>query len=327
MRGAVIAARRAMLQFLPFLLSSTSVVGGEPVKPGEWRDAVAVLSDGAACTGTLITPDVVLTAGHCIESDPVAVVVGTVDYGVPGGEPIRVKWSLAYPEWREAYDVGIVVLEHPARVKPRAIAAACSIREGLVAGALVHIVGFGLTARSGTGDNTVLHEGEIPVIDPTCGDDAACQPAIAPGGEFIAGGHGVDSCFGDSGGPVYLDTPRGPALVGVVSRASTMTDPPCGNGGVYVRADKVVSWVQRMTHETVERTRCTGAGDADDDSAAAAAGNGGCAATHGGVGNLVIVLGALTVGRLVRRRRRAAQRVPQFAVFAAGAKRIRTRHS
>lgn len=293
-----------MLQIVPFVLvSSLPVVGGTPVKPGEWRDAVAVLSENAACTGTLITPDVVLTAGHCIASAPVAVVVGTVDYGQPGGELIRVRRSLAYPDWETAYDVGIVVLEHPAAARPRVVAAACTAREGLVEGALVHIVGFGLTTRAGTGDNTRLHEGQIPVIDPTCTDDPVCLSNIAPGGEFTAGGGGVDSCFGDSGGPVYLDTAAGPALVGVVSRGAAMAGRPCGNGGVYVRADKVIAWVQRMTHETVARTRCTGAGDegAGEEDAVTGESAGGCSSGGGAGGTMVIALGALAALRLIRR--------------------------
>ncbi len=297
-----------MLQLLPLVLSSSvSVVGGTPVKPGEWRDAVAVLSQSAACTGTLIAPDVVLTAGHCIAADPVAVIVDTVDYGQPGGEPIRVRWSLAYPDWEHAYDVGVVVLEHPAAARPRVVAAACSAREGLVAGALVHLVGFGLTSRSGTGQNTRLHEAQIPIVDPSCGDDPACMPAIAPGGEFTAGGRGSDACFGDSGGPIYLDTAAGPALIGVVSRAVVMGGPPCGGGGIYVRADKVMPWIQRVTHQTVQRTHCTGAGD--EDAPAGEPGDtggstGGCAAGGGAGGTLVIALGALAAGGLYRRRAR-----------------------
>src|SRR5262245_45538780 len=93
--------RRAMLSLLPLFASpSIPVIGGTPVKPGEWPDAVAVLSRDAACTGTLIAPDVVLTAGHCIASDPVAVLVDTVDFGRPGGEAIRVAAALAYPDWQ-----------------------------------------------------------------------------------------------------------------------------------------------------------------------------------------------------------------------------------
>jgi MYXO-CTERM domain-containing protein len=307
-----------MLNILPLILSSTlPVVGGTTVKPGVWPDAVAVLSQTAACTGTLITPDVVLTAGHCIETEPVVVVVDTVDYGKPGGEPIKVKWSVAYPDWQSTYDVGVVVLEHPAATEPRVVAAACSAREGLVAGALVQLVGFGLTTRSGTGNNTRLHEAPIAVLDATCAADPACAAKIAPGGEFTARGDGADACFGDSGGPVYLHTAKGAALIGVVSRASAAAGPPCGDGGVYVRADKVISWIQEVTHEKVLRTRCSGAGDdgggdaATDDSVAA---GGGCAASGGGAdGTMMIALGVIAAAWVYRRRARH-QTVPRKAL-------------
>jgi endonuclease G len=283
---------------------SPNVVGGTLAKPGAWPDAVAVLSRSAACTGTLITPDVVLTAGHCIDTDPVLVVVDTIDYGKPGGEAIRVARSVAYPKWQDSYDVGVVMLEHAAKAKPRAVASACTLRYSLVEQALVHVVGFGLTNRSGTGDNTRLHEGIIPVVDATCSGDPACNPSIAPGGEFTAGGHGVDSCFGDSGGPVYVDTPTGPALAGVVSRAYQTGGPPCGGGGVYVRADKVVSWIEREVHETVSRTTCKGA--ADDGTTvgeSAPADGGGCAATNTGRAGRAGALAALGALMLVIRRR------------------------
>jgi secreted trypsin-like serine protease len=281
-------------------LSTPHVVGGTPVKPGVWPDAVAVLARNAACTGTLIAPDVVLTAGHCIETDPVVVVVDTVDYGQPGGEPIRVARAEAYPDWQHTYDVGVVVLAHPARAKPRAIAAACTVRSGLVEGAQLHLVGFGLTSRAGTGDNSRLHEGRIPVVDPTCTADPACNPAVAPGGEFTAGGRGVDSCFGDSGGPVYLDTAAGPALVGVVSRAYAVGGPPCGEGGVYVRADKVAAWIERLTHAKLARTACKGAADDGEAADEPTGSSGGCAAGGSGA-SLVLAIGV--VGLATRRRR------------------------
>ncbi|TMQ12739.1 MAG: trypsin-like serine protease [Deltaproteobacteria bacterium] len=302
-----------MLQFISTVLITSSlstphVVGGTPVKPGTWPDAVAVLAADAACTGTLIAPDVVLTAGHCIDTHPVVVVVDTVDYGRPGGEPIRVAHALAYPDWQHSYDVGVVVLEHPAKARPRAIAAACMVRSGLVEGAMLHLVGFGLISRAGTGDNSRLHEGQIPVVDATCTEDPACNPAVAPGGEFTAGGDGVDSCFGDSGGPVYLDTTAGPALVGVVSRAYATGGPPCGNGGVYVRADKVVSWIERVTHEKLARTACKGAADEGATADEPAGQSGGCAAGGSGAG-LLLAVGA--VGLAVRRRRSAGAQPSQ----------------
>ena len=122
------------------------VVGGTPVPAGNWRDVVAVFAEDSICSGTLIAPDVVLTAGHCVEAGPVEVLVDTVDYGDPGGDIIPVKWSRAYPDWQHRYDIGVIMLEHVARPKPRMIASACTTRELLVAGAEVRAVGFGLAS-------------------------------------------------------------------------------------------------------------------------------------------------------------------------------------
>jgi len=270
------------------------VVGGTRVPPGKWRDAVVVFGRDAICSGTLIAPDVVLTAGHCIEAEPIEVLTDTVDYGKPGGDRIKVKWSRAYPDWEHRYDVGVIMLEHVARGKPRKVAAACTVREGLVEGALVHLVGFGAATSGGDDRNSALREANVPVLDPTCTMDLACEPSIAPRGEFVAGGRGADSCFGDSGGPVYLDTADGPALVGVVSRGLALPGAPCGNGGVYVRADKVVSWIQRVTGAKLARTSCGGKADTDDEEVP---GEGGCS-TGAGAG-----LGAGLVALAVCRRR------------------------
>ena len=262
------------------------VVGGTPVPAGEWPDTVAVLASNAMCSGTLIAPDVVLTAGHCIDTHPKLVVVGSIDLARPGGMAIAVKSATAYPHWQSAYDVGVLVLEHAAPAKPRAIASRCSIKEHLTAGEKVHVVGFGLTQLDGEGTNTRLHEAMIPVVDPMCTQESACQPAVAPGGEFTAGGSGVDACFGDSGGPIYMDTKNGPALLGVVSRGEALIGEPCGGGGVYVRADAVATWIEKTTSRKLTRSTCDEPADDDGSDATDAdvADSGGCSAGREAVG-------------------------------------------
>lgn len=242
------------------------VVGGSASPPGAWPDVAAVLANDAMCTGTLIAPDVVLTAGHCIGVHPVEVVLGSVDLSdATSGEVIAVKSATAYPDWQHSYDVGVLVLEHAATAKPRAIASACTISEHLTAGAKVEVVGFGLTDKAGTGMNVKLHQAMLAVDNPTCAGDPSCEPSIAPGGEFIAGGDGKDACFGDSGGPIFIPSDRGSAIVGVVSRGIAASGAPCGGGGVYVRADKVVTWIEHLTSRTLGRTSCTGAADGPGD--------------------------------------------------------------
>ncbi len=313
--GAPVAVRRGMRNTLSFILLMSSpalagtvdapVVGGHAASPGDWPDVALVVAPQALCTGTLVAPDVVLTAGHCIETHPFEVLIGTVDYAQAGGEKIAVASATAYPDWQHAYDVGVLVLAHPATAKPRAIAGACTIREHLTQGARVELVGFGLTAASGTGDNSKLNEAMLAVTDASCTDAPACNAAIAPGGEFAAGGHGTDSCFGDSGGPIYVPTMHGAALAGVVSRGVGTQGAPCGGGGVYERADKVVKWIEQTTHRTLARTACDSTADEQAGDGDAASDGGGCSAGGGLAGGALLALAGLT---LVAKRREARLR-------------------
>ena len=66
--------------------ADAQVVGGTPVAPGTWPDAVAVIGATGTCSGTLVAPDVVLTAGHCADIDPQRIVAGTV-YAIAMSEP------------------------------------------------------------------------------------------------------------------------------------------------------------------------------------------------------------------------------------------------
>jgi secreted trypsin-like serine protease len=186
----------------------------------------------------------------------------------------------------------VIELEHVAAPRPHAIAAACTAKD-LKSGAPVTVVGFGLTSKTGTGTNSRMHEAALAVTDATCTHDPACERAIAPNGEFAAGGAGTDSCFGDSGGPLFLDG----ALIGVVSRGVGTTGAPCAGGGVYVRADRVVAWIERTTGRSLARATCDRPGDdggSVDDS-------GGCSA-GGSAGWLILIM--LTISTTLTRWRR-----------------------
>ncbi|HEY1816340.1 MAG TPA: trypsin-like serine protease [Kofleriaceae bacterium] len=63
----------ALVSIIASLVASLArVVGGSAVAPGEFPDVVLVAGWTGLCSGTLIAPDVVLTAGHCTEIDPQA---------------------------------------------------------------------------------------------------------------------------------------------------------------------------------------------------------------------------------------------------------------
>ncbi|MFN0250174.1 MAG: S1 family peptidase [Kofleriaceae bacterium] len=275
------------------------IVGGSPARSKDWPDVVAVLGRDGICTGTLVAPDVVLTAGHCIGIEPTEVIThaDSLEPGAPH-DRVDVKWSRAYPAWHERFDVGVVVLQRMARTRPRAIAMACLANEHLAAGDAVTIVGYGSIAPDASDDNTRLHAARVPVIDPFCKNAPGCLDTAGPNGEFAAGGRGTDACYGDSGGPAYLETPSGYALVGVTSRSLAIDGLPCGNGGIYTRADKVVAWIQSVTERRLERVVCEGSSD---DPEATQPDEAGCATHDGGAGAGFAILATSVV--LVRRRR------------------------
>ncbi len=290
--------------------SSTPVVGGTPVPPGKWPDTVAVLGAQGSCSGTLIAPNVVLTAGHCAEINPSQVIINTTDYAAQGGTHVNVARTVAYPEWETTYDVSVVVLAKAVtNVQPRAVGTGCTF-SGFKSGKQVHLVGFGLTDAGGAGDNTKLNETMAPVTDPECTGGKGCNRSVAPGGEFVAGGNNHDSCFGDSGGPVYLDTARGPIVIGAVSRGVDGSATPCGGGGIYVRTDKIVKWIEDTAAATIEKDDCGATGELGsdgDDTVEPSETTGGCSASSDAslsVAGFVVLV--LALRRPARRRQLVA---------------------
>lgn len=278
---------------------SQPVVGGTMVPPGKWPDAVAVLGAKGTCSGTLIAPDVVLTAGHCSGIEASEVVIDSTNYNASGGQRRKVARITAYPDYQKSYDIAVVVLDSPVDgIAPRTIASKCTYA-GFSADTTVHLVGFGLAQADGGGTNTTLREAMAPVLDPDCSGGNGCRDGASPDGEFVAGGGGADSCFGDSGGPVYLDTERGPVLIASVSRGLAGNPEPCGGAGIYVRTDKLVSWIEKTADRTVTTDDCTGELASENFSGPAADGAG-CSA--GGASSLAVAAVFLP---LMRRRRRA----------------------
>jgi uncharacterized protein (TIGR03382 family) len=237
-----------------------AIVGGTTVEPGQWPDAVAVLGSTGTCTGTLIAPDVVLTAGHCANIKPTQVIANTIDFSQDTGVRVQVVKTEAYPNWQTEYDVAVLVLASPIQgVTPRKVGTSCTFHN-FARDTSVRLVGFGATDMMGQTANTQLRQAMTAVTDPDCTGGNGCKEQIAPGGEFVAGGTGsADSCFGDSGGPVYLDTPVGAVVVGAVSRGVDGADTPCGGGGIYVRTDNLIEWIEQTTGKTIAADNCDGA--------------------------------------------------------------------
>jgi secreted trypsin-like serine protease len=288
-----------MLALVACLAVLAPVVGGSPVSANQFPDVVLVAGWTGMCSGVLVAPDVVLTAGHCSEIDPQAVLVGSIDYAVPNGRLLSIATLIAYPDWQHTFDVAVIVLAEPVvDVVPRAIGDDCVAADGDD----LRVVGFGLVAPGGSGASTALESALVAVDDATCTTDPACRSAIAPDAELVAGGSGATACFGDSGGPLLAPAAANGApavLVGVVSRATGEAATPCESPSVYVRADAVAPWIEATTGRSLARAPCEPARAAGLD---AAAPTDGCAATRGATPIIVVLAAAARRRRSARRR-------------------------
>jgi secreted trypsin-like serine protease len=219
----------------------TRIVGGTTTS--SFPDCVAVGSATAwCCTGTLVAPNVVITAGHCGAGQCAnRVFVGEDVASLQAGTVINVKDALTHPNYQPpnpTHDLTVLILSNDAAVPPRPI-----VTNGVLdTASTVRLVGYGNTDVFSSGGYGRRRTVDVPLAsaDPRFGAD--------PATEFVAGAPFLDrdSCNGDSGGPAYVQLRQKWYLAGATSRATTSTVRPCGDGGIYTRVGEFETWVKSV---------------------------------------------------------------------------------
>ncbi|MBV9076080.1 MAG: trypsin-like serine protease [Methylobacteriaceae bacterium] len=190
--------------------SAEAVVNGRDGDGRLARSAVMVLSSkGGVCSGVVLAPTVVLTAGHCAAGD----LEHRVHFRSETGEPVLLEPAarLVHPGYdpgavagrRRSIDLALVRLREPlpARFVPTTLAAAAPARgEPLLLG------GYGVS-REGEGRSTgTWREAALAAIEPY-GPSTILLWAADPAKR------GAGACTGDSGGPIV----RGDGAVAAVT--------------------------------------------------------------------------------------------------------------
>ena len=228
------------------------------------------------CSGSLISPTVVLTAGHCTDGavaarawfqpdvTPTAVPPPLYPYGGPGSGATEGTPYLN-PKYRSdenpygggnglpAYsyrDIGIVVLDEPVNVGGFAALPAAGVVDTLENKAPVDFVGYGVQDQAQIPGNVLPQP--PPFYRWTGPRIRMYAPSELVSGNFVhsaeflrlalnPGGGSGGTCFGDSGGP---DLKGGTNVVLGVN--SYVTNVNCGGVGYSQRVDipEVLDWIR-----------------------------------------------------------------------------------
>ena len=208
---------------------AAAILGGVEGAPG---GAVMVLaSDGGVCTGVVVAPGAVLTAGHCVAGPHV------LRLHVPGGDGAPVLIEVTARAVNPGYDAGAVAGRRrsidlallrsaplPERFAPVSLSAADP-----APGETLAVSGYG-AARPGDPRSTGTFR-SVPL------------PVVAPHGPsrilvWLRGARGAGPCQGDSGGPV-----SGPD--GSVLAVTAWIDGSCGALAQAVRLGPQRGWIDR----------------------------------------------------------------------------------
>ncbi|MBM4375239.1 MAG: trypsin-like serine protease [Deltaproteobacteria bacterium] len=202
------------------------IVNGEPYSGSP--ATVYIDLGGGSCTGTLITPRVVLTAKHCTNGIPTNAI--SVFFGNKANGPgtwIDAVHDEVYAKGAEGgpWDLALITLKSAGPTTP------IPVNEKdpkAFIGMQVHIVGFGVTGEYSS-DSGVKRHGYTTLL------------SVEPGLVYT-GVKPSSTCYGDSGGPNFI-TVGGQEYVLAATSFGTAA---CGSGADgAARTDDAIGWIKQ----------------------------------------------------------------------------------
>ncbi|MFJ2576661.1 serine protease [Kitasatospora aureofaciens] len=234
--GLVFGAGALVLPAAAAPVPSPTVVGGTQAAQGEFPFMVR-LSMG--CGGALYTPQIVLTAAHCVSGTgadtSITATLGVVDLNSASAitaQSTYVYQSPAFSGAENGNDWALIKLASP--VSSDLVATLPITTSTAYDNGTFTIAGWGAATEGGDQQQYLL-KATVPYVD-----DATCAnayPGLVTSASLCAGyvdQGGVDTCQGDSGGPMFRQDAAGRWIqVGIVSWGNGCARP--GYPGVYTK--------------------------------------------------------------------------------------------
>ena len=259
LESAGVSARRSAIAAKSELHEPRHIIGGREVTPGEWPFVVRVDTPDKFCTASLIAPNWVLTAAHCLvdhdgsvtDPDDISVFLGyDWDKGVCENTREEIAQVIIHPDYYYAgagfrNDAALVEILQPAPADPVKLLTREEEAQYAPSGTTATVIGWG---RQDDGSNPrVLRMVDIPLMTPEdCLENTSWTTSeIVHERTLCAGVGGKGTGSGDSGGPLVVSLPvSGWGQVGVTSMGGGAR---AGYPAVFTRTSAIRDWVYEHT--------------------------------------------------------------------------------
>ncbi len=205
---------------------SQPIIGGSPATTCQWPTTVGA----GNCTSTLVHPRIVTTAEHCLaEGGPTEITFGERWSGAGVVKTVPVEQCFGASSGGLVGDFGFCILAEPVDMAITPVLYGCET-DILTAGQPAVLVGYGQRAfwdfRAG-----VKFKVDVGVVR-------------TDGVDIYLGNSRRGSCYGDSGGPAYVQLADGTWRVfGATSRGALF----CNGESIYTLIHPFVPWLEETS--------------------------------------------------------------------------------